>query len=228
MSCLLLRLHGPLQSWGYRSRFSERDTGWEPTKSGVIGLICCALGRDRSEGVEDLAQLQVHVRVDKEGTILKDFHTSGGGVFRGSRDYYAPRSSGGHVKNAVLTQRSYLQDARFLVAIEGERALLEKIEQALADPAWPLSLGRRSCPPSEPVLVGLVDKSAKDALLQDAKPASRLVWELKPGDTAGEERPDVPQSWTDSRSRHYSVRFVSTQVLPSAKPEADDDQGDTP
>lgn len=44
MSTLLMRLAGPLQSWGTTSRFDQRDTGKEPSKSGVIGLMAAALG----------------------------------------------------------------------------------------------------------------------------------------------------------------------------------------
>jgi len=45
MSVLLLRLAGPLQSWGDSSRFATRGTRREPTKSGVIGMVAAALGR---------------------------------------------------------------------------------------------------------------------------------------------------------------------------------------
>ncbi len=41
---LALLLDGPLQSWGFASRFQRRTTGLHPTKSGVIGLICAAMG----------------------------------------------------------------------------------------------------------------------------------------------------------------------------------------
>src|SRR5262249_22816752 len=153
MSTLLLRLAGPLQSWGYRSRFSDRDTGLEPTKSGVVGLLCCALGRPRSESPADLAALRMHVRVDRQGTLLKDFHTAGSGVVRRSREYFAPTSSGAKGKNPNVTERHYLQDASFLVALEGDGSLLTTLAKHLEDPKWPLALGRRSCPPSEPLLL---------------------------------------------------------------------------
>ena len=42
MSVLLIRLKGPMQSWGSRSRFSLRSTEPYPTKSGVIGMIAAA------------------------------------------------------------------------------------------------------------------------------------------------------------------------------------------
>jgi CRISPR system Cascade subunit CasD len=57
---LFLRLEGPLQSWGERARWSVRDTAPEPTKSGVVGLLGCALGiKDDA----DLRELSEHLRM---------------------------------------------------------------------------------------------------------------------------------------------------------------------
>jgi CRISPR system Cascade subunit CasD len=238
MSTLLLRLAGPLQSWGYRSRFSDRDTGLEPTKSGVVGLLCCALGRRRSESPADLAALRMHVRVDRQGMLLKDFHTAGGGVFRGSREYFAPTSSGAKGKNPNITERHYLQDASFLVALEGDDdSLVKELAQRLEDPHWPLALGRRSCPPSEPVFVAVTDQDARTALCElplrlhrrhlptrwdetegryiaDLAPQKlRILLELLPGDTAGDVRRDVPVAWPDPLRREYTVRFVREEMI---------------
>ena len=71
---LLLRLEGPMQSWGYRSRFDYRDTALEPTRSGVIGLICAAMGIARGEDISrfDLIR-RMGVRVDKEGRQVAAF-----------------------------------------------------------------------------------------------------------------------------------------------------------
>ena len=38
-----------MQSWGTQSRFSVRDTGREPSKSGVVGLIGAAMGIPRDD-----------------------------------------------------------------------------------------------------------------------------------------------------------------------------------
>lgn len=205
-----------MQSWGYRSRFSDRDTGTEPTKSGVVGLLCCALGRDRAEDPTDLAALRMHVRVDREGRLLRDFHTAGGGTFRGRKDYFAPTSSGGKGKNPVVTERHYLQDASFLVALEGDGDLLTKLDAALADPEWPLALGRRSCPPSSHVRVGLRDLDPAQALKDEPVPegapkASRFVWELDSGNFQGEARQDVPVRWPDRLERRYATRYVRSE-----------------
>ena len=43
-SYLLMWLESPLQSWGFDSKFGRRDTLNFPTKSGILGLVCCALG----------------------------------------------------------------------------------------------------------------------------------------------------------------------------------------
>lgn len=50
---IFLRLEGPLQSWGDTSKFVMRRTMEAPTKSGIIGLICCAMGRDRQYVVQE-------------------------------------------------------------------------------------------------------------------------------------------------------------------------------
>ena len=93
MSILLLRLAGPMQSWGIQSRFSVRDTGLEPSRSGVVGLLCCALGRSRDEPLDEFLpdKLAMGVRVDREGRMARDWHTAqyvakaGGGPRQGLR-----------------------------------------------------------------------------------------------------------------------------------------------
>lgn len=75
MTVLLLKLAGPLQSWGSGSRFTERGAQHEPTKSGVVGLLASALGRRRTEPVDDLAELRFGVRIDQPGSFEDDFQT---------------------------------------------------------------------------------------------------------------------------------------------------------
>jgi CRISPR system Cascade subunit CasD len=214
---LTLRLEGPLQSWGYRSRFKVRDTGLEPSKSGVIGLLCCALGRDRSESPSDLAKLKMHVRVDRPGRLLSDFHTAGGGNFRGQDGYYAPTSSGAKGKNPVIMEKHYLTDASFVVALEGDLDLLQELGLRIQDPVWPLNLGRKSCPPSQHVYIGLSPGSASEVL--PAVPASdrranqpRYIWEADQPDDHTDSRNDLPVAWTDRLNREYAVRFVRTEL----------------
>ena len=174
MPTLLIRLCGPMQSWGTRSRFTERDTEMEPSKSGVVGILCAALGRHRSEDVGDLAALKMGVRVDNEGTMANDYHTAGGvdGV---------ARAGGGVSNNAVLSNRYYLAGADFLVGLESEdEARLRGLETALRAPIWQLSLGRKSFVPSVPIHLpyegGIRQLPLREALEAEPWPRRPLAW----------------------------------------------------
>lgn len=166
MHTVLLRLTGPLQSWGTQSRFSVRDGGAEPSKSGVVGLICAALGRARDESVDDLAALRMGVRVDAEGRPSVDFQTAQG-ILR------ADGSSGG----SALSRRSFVADADYLVGLEGPRLpLLHAIQAALIAPRWQLFLGRKGYVPGLPVW--LPDGVRQDTGLREA--LKQYVWPVPP------------------------------------------------
>jgi CRISPR system Cascade subunit CasD len=209
MSTLLLRLQGPMQSWGTTSRFDERDTQLEPSKSGVLGLVCAALGRDRSEPVDDLAALKMGVRVDREGIPMRDYQTATGVVI----------SSNGKpdLGRTVVSPRYYLSDAVFLVGLEGPDEILGQIQQALRAPVWPIALGRKSFVPSSPVYLpdGLLHVSLDQALLQwpalvDLKPGSavRCVLESANGGTVRLDQPVAPYAF-----RRFGPRYVTPQSL---------------
>lgn len=151
MPTLLLRLQAPMQSWGSRSRFDDRDTEQEPTKSGVLGLIAAALGvpRDNWTDLEPLTRLRFGVRVDREGVPRTDYHTAQEG------------------RDTAVTHRHYLADAAFLVGLEGDAKLLQRIENAVRNPFWTLFLGRKSFLPACPLFFeqsGLREAPLEDAL----------------------------------------------------------------
>ena len=186
MATLLLRLAAPLQSWGADSKFETRKTNREPTKSGIIGLLAAALGlrRDDAAGLARLNGLHFAVRADREGSLLVDFHTA-------NRE--EDRKKG---KAPYVTYRHYLQDAVFLVGLESEdTALLQELETALKHPVYPLYLGRRSCPPTLPLCLGIRQGSLLDVLrtepMQGRKPETgklRIVADADPADPAAVHR----------------------------------------
>lgn len=49
MRLIKLIFSAPLQSWGEDSRWDNRETAASPTKSGVIGMLGCALGYPRGD-----------------------------------------------------------------------------------------------------------------------------------------------------------------------------------
>lgn len=147
---LFLRFEGPMQAWGaHESKFVIRRTSEAPTKSGVIGMLCAALGISRSEAAAEwlprLSALRMGVRIDVPGIRWWDYHTVGAGM-------QMRRADGGHKEGAMLTRREYLCDASFLVALQGEPALIADLESAIGQPQWTLYLGRKCCPPSRPLL----------------------------------------------------------------------------
>ncbi|QNP75287.1 type I-E CRISPR-associated protein Cas5/CasD [Streptomyces roseirectus] len=155
---LLLRLSGPLQSWGERSHFNERDTASFPTRSGIIGLLASALGRRRGENIDDLTRLSVTVRTDRPGVLLRDLHTVGGGLPAKATVTTAEGKKRSGDTATLLTHRTYLADAAFTVALTtDDTTLLTQAETALTHPYWPPYLGRRSCPPEGPLLLGRFD-----------------------------------------------------------------------
>jgi CRISPR-associated protein (Cas_Cas5) len=92
----------------------------------------------REDDVSDLAALRFGVRTDRAGRVVRDYHTALDIV----------PAAGGKPNRSVISERYYLADASFLAGLEGDCGLLELIHNALERPAVPLSLGRRSCPPS--------------------------------------------------------------------------------
>src|ERR1035437_3685396 len=153
MAVLLLRIAGPMQSWGTQSRFTHRDTDLEPSKSGVIGLLCAAMGKPRDDltAIKELAGLKMGVRVDRQGTLKRDFHTA----------QNVAKAGGDGTKDCELSNRFYLADACFLVGLLGELTPLEKVQKSLTDPVWQMYLGRKAFVPGLPV-------SLPDGLLPDS------------------------------------------------------------
>ncbi|MEU7183216.1 MULTISPECIES: type I-E CRISPR-associated protein Cas5/CasD [Streptomyces] len=152
---LLLHLAGPLQSWGTRSHYNERDTATHPTRSGIIGLLAACLGRTRGEPVDDLARLSLTTRADRPGTVLRDLHTVGGGLPPKLTVTTAEGKKRPPAQGTLLTHRSYLADAAFTACLTGDQHLLHACQEAVRQPHWPPYLGRRSCPPEGPLLIGL-------------------------------------------------------------------------
>lgn len=201
MATLLLRFHAPLQSWGISSLFTERETAREPSKSGVIGLLCAALGRERSADISDLASLRMGVRVDREGSLEMDYQTSS--------DVFT--AEGKISKNAVVSKRYYLADAVFLVGLEGPLETLRPLGQTIRHPKWQLFLGRKAFPPALPVWLpdGLRPGKLDDELraypaLVEGEEKMRLIIEDEEGQF---QRRDVPLNFAQRAFANRSVRM---------------------
>jgi CRISPR system Cascade subunit CasD len=207
MTTLLIRLQAPMQSWGISSHFSVRDTCREPTKSGVIGILCAAMGLTRDTPLDDFVKLKMGVRVDREGKLLKDYHIA--------QDIL--KASGGGIKASEPSNRYYLSDAVFLAGLEGSRSFLEAVQNALRHPRWPLFLGRKAFYPSMPLYVpdGLQETPLLDALktypclVLPESDRLRAAIEDEEGTIL---RNDVPLSFSERRFSSRMVRMAYFEV----------------
>jgi len=209
VSVLALRLAGPLQAWGTSSVYQSRESGRVPSKSGVVGLLAAALGRQRSADISDLAALPMAVRCDRPGAVLRDFQTVDYGKA-------APQ----------VTTRYYLSGAAFLAVMEGDPGFLHQLGLAVRAPHWALYLGRRSCPPAGPVLMGVTDESMDEALESlpylgrtdgAARGSMRLdvVRDARRGEHATGFERDLPLTFHPDRARYAGRPTVQTTVTVS-------------
>ncbi len=236
MSTLLVRLAAPLQSWGIDSRFETRRTERIPSKSGVIGLVAAALGYSRDADLSELCGLRFGVRVDRDGELLRDYHIARKLIIKNVKDKKDKDSNADNEKDSgadnevrieydtYVTHRYYLSDAIFLAGLESDDTeLLERIDDALHNPVYPLFLGRRSCPPTLPLTLGLRDDDLYTSLANEPwqvseymrgylkrrehieTPSLRIVVDDADG---GAVIRDLPLSF-DVRARRYGFRRAS-------------------
>lgn len=204
---LLIRLAGPQQAWGSRSRFATRGTERAPTRSGVLGLVAAALGMERTDSLELFDNLGFGVRIDQPGIIERDFQTA--------------KTLDG-TSSMPLSERYFLSDAVFLAGLESsDDTMLDGILAALRRPHYPLFLGRRAFPPAGPVRAWIVEAPLRDALdaadwqaseLVKARtadaPALDILVDALPGEPVEQTVADVPRSF-DPRRRRHDLRDIT-------------------
>lgn len=214
MAFLSLRLEGPLQAWGFDSQYNRRNTGLFPTLSAMAGMCCAALGVDRGCAEEqiiltDFSNLRMTaIAIPKtvrgkalEIRRLQDYHT-----------VMNTKKADGNLKDCHITQRLYLCDACFAVVLEGGRSFLQHLADGLKDPKWGLWLGRKSCIPSAPVLVGLFDTQAEALKPHIGKIPIDHFARQEEAESFAEGRdslPDKPLSFLASK-RTFAPRRVRT------------------
>jgi len=119
-----------------------------------------------------------------------DYHYRTGGVIAADGKIKITAST--HRIETVVSHRSYLCDASFLVAVQAAPEWIERLEAAVRSPTWPLYLGRKSCPPARRFLRG---------------PANLLTWKKpwRPGRAAAvASRAEGWRQWSADQARgHY-------------------------
>lgn len=215
---LSLRLEGPLQAWGFNSQYSRRNTGLFPTKSGILGLCCAALGLPRGSDLE--AEWLKSLQATRMLVLAMPRIVSAG---QGTRllpvrritDYHTvqnTKTANGGTKDAHLTYRQYLCDSAFGAVLAGERKFLEEVARALDNPAWGVWLGRKACIPTAPVFSGLFETQdeALSALIGN-EPLSNFTYqqEVERFEEGEDSLPDEPVSFGSTQHpRAYLPRRI--------------------
>ena len=117
MISLVLHLRGPMQAWGGNSRLDIRSTELLPTKSALVGILASAHGRTHGSDVSDLVQLEMVIRVDQPGWLMRDYHTVGAGYPKGQRIQKAKGGERPEDKSTLVSERYYLADAAFTITL---------------------------------------------------------------------------------------------------------------
>ena len=231
---LLLWLEGPLQAWGHDSKFGVRDTLNFPTRSGVLGLLCCARGAGGPE-VEWLAQMnafsmevRAYARTNANGQpslrepALCDFQMVGSGyddkdlwqslLIPRKADGNTAKDAAGKTAGTKMTYRYYLQDSVFAVVLAVPNEQSESLAEALQNPVWDLYLGRKNCAPTELIYQGVFEspESAWQQASQFAESKQRIhSYSVVEGEQDGEviTLNDVPIQF--GQSKKYRDRRVT-------------------
>jgi len=226
---LALILDAPMQSWGFASRFQRRTTGMHPTKSGLLGMICAAMGVPKGSPLEGetlpwLSALSMttlviprhHPRRPEQALPilrLEDFHTVGGGYDSKTQSQFMTKTASGKTNpNPVVSRRQYLLEARFGVIFKGEGDFVSKIATALQNPVWGIWFGRKSCIPAEPVCRGVYDteSEALKVLIGDRSVESfTRQTDVSSFEDGTDSYSDVPESFG---SRKFTSRRIRLDI----------------
>lgn len=231
MSTLVLRYAAPLMSFGHSARFDRRATATTPTVSAIQGMVAAAAGIGRAQTWPNwIASIHLAFRIERRGRMLSDYHTVNEPPARryrhlSDRDRKRVRvlanADGGRASfENFVTHRSYVADASFLVTIEDPD---RRIHEALDDPKWALYAGRKSCPLTDPFVLGRHDGTAEEALAavptvdrtDGVRTAQReaIVFLRPPSDAAVEERNDRATGFRRYRPQQRWHTTVSAPVV---------------
>ncbi len=179
---LILKLKGPLQSWGTHTYEDYRPSNLFPTQSGILGLLAACLGIERSdsEQLQALDQsIELAVRADQttistnekviSPTKITDFHTV----------MNARKVDGKVNKHPVVSRREYLCDAEFTIALRASatpKISLDQLETAVQKPYYTPFLGRRACPLSRPLYESRLTADSFEQALSQIEPKQGVIY----------------------------------------------------
>lgn len=199
---LILKLQGPMQTWGEHTFEGLRPSANFPTRSGILGLLgaCLGIARNERNRLRALADgVGMAVRVDtrqatRQGGLARalrmvkmtDYHT-----VKDAREDYAGLKS----HDTIQTWREYLYDAEFTVALwcrPNSVVSLDELEKAVKKPSFTPYLGRRSCPLGRPLFHSRVLALSELEALKEVAPRGGTVYSEEKAEVRMKRVRDVP------------------------------------
>lgn len=175
---LVFRLYGAMASWGLPAVGGDRQTAVQPSRSAILGLLGAALGIKRQRDHELLAlQQSVHIAIKQmtPSSLIRDYHTTQVPSCRNKVVHDTRKSELSEpTLNTILSSRDYRCDGLWIIAVSltpCAKLSLEELKFALLTPVYPLSLGRKSCPLSLPLMPLLLAPCSLKAALDTPFPA---------------------------------------------------------
>lgn len=225
----------PMQSYGVESRYDRRTSLPFPTRSAITGILCAAMGIERSDRVflSEMTKLRMETLIlpriipkekknaSKElvASRLRDYHTVGGGYDSDknkTEKFNIPRRVGYYGKDPVQSYREYLLDARFGILLSGDEAILKRCDTAMRDPVWGVWFGRKCCIPASRITQGFFcDRNkavARLCELAGCKSPERQIREVDSITEGNDSRMDIPITF-ERHCRGMGGEFLPRQIV---------------
>lgn len=178
---LLFQLYGPLASWGEPAVGEYRPSATHPGKSQIVGLLGAAQGitRDDEEKLAALAEgYGLAVRIDAEGELLRDYHTTQVPLAKRERTF-TTRAEELAVDDlyTIPSQRDYRIESAWTCALwatDSAPYSLAELTESMRRPRFVFYLGRKSCPPALPLNPQIVESDSLKAAFDQYKLDSLL------------------------------------------------------
>ena len=234
---LLMRLEGPLTSFGREAVDARGPVDDFPATSMLTGLLANALGWRREER-DRHARLQARIvfaaRLDRPGTRFTDFQTAQLGandVGWTTRGVPEGRAGGADTyKSPHIRWREYDADKCVTVALRlldpDETPTVDELAAALDEPARPLFLGRKACLPAAALLIGSTNADTFLAALATTSQADgapgplRVMLPLQGTGADAAANGDERRRMTDARDWRSGVHGGGREVLIRSLPNA--------
>lgn len=176
MSSLVIRLAGPVQSWGtYRVSYTSTPSAPLPTKSGVAGLLGALIGEKNY--LDLLSRFSFWVRVDHAQPVAVDLQVASSpkpserdsfrraATLASAKKTDAPRQ----LTNTALpslANREFLPFSEFICGLDADTADVADWYTSARRPTYMPYLGRQANAPTFPLLLGWSENDAHSVLAE--------------------------------------------------------------